>query len=111
MDLNLLSRSEPAISDALCDVEKETITLMGSELKGCRLSFRRLLQNDAYEVVLPSGGMTVEYSDDGKTITIRNAKNLFGTCTEFKASRLQDGAEAKSKFFLVKGQKKLEKIS
>ena len=103
IDLSLLDDEAPEVSDAVCNVEDETITLYGSGLKkDIDISFLRLLQKDAEEVALPNDAMGIEFSDDGKSVVITHAKELFGTRTKFRAG----GAEAS--FYLVKGQKELE---
>ena len=53
--------------------------------------------------------MTVEFAEDGSTVTILNAKALFSTYTEFT---LRDGGDTVAKIcdYIVKGQPKLEQI-
>lgn len=110
IDLSLLDDDNPVIDDAVCNVDKYTITLYGRGLKeGAKISYRRLGQKDASAVELPAGDMTVEFSDDGKEAVIKNAEALIGTYTEFTVA---DGDKSgKYSFFLVKGQKKLELVA
>ena len=107
VDLSLLDAQIPAIANAVCDVDEETITLYGANLtQENTLTYRRLRGGE--ETALPEE-MTLSYSDDGRTLVIRNAKPLFGTYTEFIVTT-PAGMSGKGKFFLVKGQPRLEKV-
>lgn len=108
IDLSLIDENIPAVTDAVCDVDNETITLYGENLTADTLLMYRRLSDD-YGVRRLPADMTLTYSDDGKTIIIHNAKPLFGTYTEFIVTS-QSGAVGKGKFFLVKGQRQLEKV-
>jgi len=110
LDLSLLDAGIPAITNAVCDVDNETITLCGANLfDGTKLTCRSLSTAGASATALPDG-MTTECSDDGRSMVIRNAKALFSTYTELIATSA-DGKVGTGKFFLVKGQPKLELIS
>ncbi|MCR5542922.1 MAG: S8 family serine peptidase [Eubacterium sp.] len=102
----------PAITDAVCDVEKETLTLSGAGLTSAlNLSYISLADKNAEEVTLPNKDMSVKYSDDGRTAIISNAKPLFGTYKEFLLRKKgDDEVLARGSFFLVKGQKKLDQL-
>ncbi len=110
LDLSKLDASVPSISDAVCDVDKETITLIGENLfEGCTVTYRSLCAQDSQATSLPEN-MKVESSADGKQLAIRNAKSLFSTYTEFTVTSA-DGVSGSGKFFLVKGQPKLTSVS
>ena len=112
IDLSLMSdTSRAAVTDAVCNVGKETLSLHGINLKkGLKLSYKSLAQKGAKEKALPSGAMKVSYASDGKTVTINSAKPLFGRYTEFIFRDSKGKVCARGSFFLVKGQKKLKKI-
>ena len=108
VDLSLLDEKIPAITNAVCDVDDETITLYGENLtEDNTLTYRRISGGDG-ATALPAD-MKLTYSRGGKTLVIHNAKPLFGTYTEFIMTT-PSGVTAKGKFFLVKGQRKFEKI-
>ena len=108
IDLSLLDEHIPAITNAVCDVDQETITLYGENLtEDNTLTYRRL--SDGEKATALPAEMTLSYSDDGKTLVIHNAKPLFGTYTEFIATTLT-GMTGKGKFFLVKGQRPLDMV-
>ncbi len=110
VDLSLLDAGVPAIADAVCDVDKETITLTGENLyAGSTLTYLRLADSEAEESPLPAG-MTVNYAADGTELTICNAKSLFSTYTAFTV-KAKNGTKGTGKFFLVKGQKKLRTVA
>ena len=105
VDLSLIDETNPVLSGAVCDMENNAVILSGENLNGgYTLSYQRLAQNGSKAVALPSDGMTAEFSQDGKTITIGNAKALFGTYTQFTLSD-DSGVRAKISDFIVKGQK------
>ncbi|MCR4710490.1 MAG: S8 family serine peptidase [Clostridiales bacterium] len=110
IDFRNLDADNPAITDAVCNVNKGTITLKGINFKeGMQLSYSKVLDPEAPEVVLPANGMTFDVAEDGKSIVISNAKSIFGTFIEFT---VKDGSKSgKGGFFLVKGQKKLDLIA
>ena len=106
IDLSLLDEGVPAICDAVCNLENETLTLKGENLyPGSTLTYRRLAVDGAEDQTLPEE-MTAEFSADGKTVVISNAKSLFSTYTEFTVTA-ENGMKGSGKFFLVKGQNKL----
>ena len=108
IDLSLLDAHVPAVANAVCDVDNETITLYGENLtQDNTLTYRRILY-DVEAAELPEG-MTLAYSDDGKTLTIQNAKPLFSTYTEFIVTT-PSGLTGKGKFFLVKGQRQFDYV-
>ena len=110
LDLSKLDAQIPAISDAVCDVDEETITLKGENLfEGCTVAYKRLCDEGAQSQALPDG-MTVECSADGTQLVIKNAKSLFSTYTEFTVTS-SDGVSGTGKFFLVKGQRALTPVS
>ena len=110
LDLSNIDEKKPAVADAVCDAKSGTIKLKGENLYGCQVSYRRLAVEGAEDVQLPSGGMKVAWSKDGKSIVISGAKNLMGTYAAFTVT---DGAgrKAEGKFFLVKGHRKFKKIA
>ena len=56
------------------------MTLKGIHLTpDLKLSYKRLAVDGAEEQALPSGKMTVNVAKDRQSITISNAKPLFGT--------------------------------
>ena len=110
IDLTHMDEGNPVITDAVCDLEKNTLTIYGERLAdGYTLRYKKLEDESASEITLPSGGMDVRFSEDGKTAVITNAKELFGTYIEFL---LYDSSSvrASNSFFLVKGQKQLEEV-
>ena len=110
VDLSLINEAVPSLTDAVCDVENETLTLYGSNLyKGSKLTYRRLAVDGAKESPLPDK-MSVKYTRDGKKLVISNAKSLFSTYTAFTVTA-QNGTQGGGKFFLVKGQNKLTEIN
>ncbi len=108
LDLSLLNADTPAITDAVCDVENETITLYGENLYEGVVKFKSLSEGGDYKN-LPDE-MSVETLADGKTIIISNAKSLFSTYTAFAVTS-PEGKRGVGKFFLVKGQNRLEEVS
>ena len=113
IDLSLISEdsTRPSIADAVCDVSKGTLTLHGINLtKDLKLSCKRIAVTNAEEKVLPYGSMKVSFAQDGKTVTISGAKDLFGTYTEFLLRDTDNAVLARGSFFLTKGQKKLKKV-
>ena len=109
IDLSLLDTNIPAITDAVCDLENEIITLYGDNLYEGVVTYKSLAEDGAEYTNLPDE-MSVETLPDGKTIVISNAKSLFSTYTGFAVTS-PDGKRGEGKFFLVKGQNKLEEIS
>ena len=118
IDLSKLDGSDPAtgnpdtqlpsISDVVCNTSKETLTLKGIHLTpDLKLSYKRLAVEGAEEQALPSGKMTVNVAKDGQSITISNAKPLFGTYTEFILRDAEGAVKATGTYFTVKGQAKL----
>ena len=109
VDLSLLETGEPAIIDAVCDLGNEAIILTGENLyEGSTVTYRRLAVDGAQDQPLPQE-MTVEYAADGTKAVIRNAKSLFSTYLEFNVTA-QNGLRGTGKFFLVKGQNKLDVV-
>ncbi len=110
LDLSKLDARVPAVTDAVCDVDNETITLKGENLcEGSTVTYRSLCDDNAQKQALPAK-MTVEYSANGSQLVIRGAKSLFSTYTEFTVTT-PDGVSGTGKFFLVKGQRALTPIS
>lgn len=110
VDLRLYNAKHPEISDAVCDVDKETITISGSNFDPTMtVKYKRLAKDGAGYVELPDQGMTYDFAPDGKSITIKNAKPLFGTYTEFNVGNSEDNYGKRS-FFLVKGFNKYEEV-
>ena len=108
IDISLIDAQIPAIANAVCDVDRETLTLYGENLtKDNTLTCRRI-SSGGEAAALPDE-MTLSYSDDGKTLVIQNAKPLFGTYTEFIMTT-PSGAAGRGKFFLVKGQRQYETV-
>lgn len=107
LDLSLLGAENPALTRAVCDVDTGDVILNGINLGGSAvLSYRKTAEEGAQAVALPSGGMTVDASEDGSTLTIHNAKELFGSFVEFALSE-NGSVRAKLEDFLVKGQSSL----
>ena len=113
IDLTRMGEENPVITDAVCDLENETLTICGERLAGgYSLRYIKLKDKDADEVSLPSGDMDVRFADDGKSIVIGNAKALFGTYIEFLlCDSGSDQVRASGSFFTVKGQKPLQEVS
>lgn len=110
LDLSLIDDNNPVLTRVECDMENSALILSGANLSpDCTLQYRRMAQEGSEPVALPSDGMTAEFSEDGNSIVIHNAKALFSTYTQFTLSE-SDIVVAKICDFLVKGQKKLEKI-
>ncbi len=108
VDLSLLSTKAPAITDAVCDIDNETITLYGDNLYEGVVTYKNLSDGGDYRN-LPDE-MSVETVYGGKKIIISNAKSLFSTYTGFAVTS-PEGKRGEGKFFLVKGQNKLEEVS
>ena len=109
VDLSLLDSAVPSVSDALCDMENESIKLIGENLfEGSTLTYKRLAVDGAGEEALPDD-MPVEYAADGSGLIIHNAKRLFSTYTAFTVTS-PNGMKGTGKFFLVKGQNRLTVI-
>ena len=108
VDLSMQGANIPAITDAVCDVDNETITLYGENLYAGVVTYKSLLTGGDYKN-LPDE-MTVETVDGSKKIIISNAKSLFSTYTCFAVTS-PEGKRGEGKFFLVKGQNKLEEVS
>ena len=110
LDLRLYNANHPEISDAVCDLKKETLTLYGSNFDPTMtVKYKRLAKDGAEYVELPDQGMIYDFAPDGKSITIKNAKPLFGTYTEFNVGNSEDNYGKRS-FFLVKGFDKYEEV-
>ena len=110
IDLSLIDEDNPVLTGAVCDMGNNSVVLSGENLNGgYTLSCQRLSGEGGKIVALPSDNMTAEFSKDGKTVTIKNAKSLFGTYTQFTLSD-SDGVRTKISDFLVKGQKKPEPV-
>ena len=108
VDLSLIDSEIPSVSDAVCDMESESIILTGENLfEGSTLTYRRMALDGAEEA-LPDD-MPVEYTDDGSELIIHNAKRLFSTYTAFTVMS-PNGMKGTGKFFLVKGQNKPDVI-
>lgn len=109
VDLSLIDEAVPAISEAYCDVDNETLTLIGANLfEGCAVTYRRAAVDGAEETALPDD-MPVEYFEDGSKLVISNAKSLFSTYTEFTVTGA-NGTSGEASFFLVRGQKEFEHV-
>ena len=110
VDLSLLNANTPAVTDAVCNADNETITIFGQNLtEGSTITYRSLAEDGAQETALPDN-MSVTYSSDGKLLVINNAKSLFSTYTAFTVTN-PEGARGTGKSFLVKGQNKLDTVS
>ena len=110
VDLSLIDAAIPSVSDALCDMENESIILTGENLfEGSTVTYRRMAIDGAEEEALPDD-MPVEYAADGTKLIIHNAKRLFSTYTAFTVTA-SNGMKGTGKFFLVKGQNKLQTIN
>ena len=109
VDLSMLDEAQPAITDAICDLENETLTLFGENLyEGSAITYRRMAVDGAEDQPLPED-MTADFADDGSKIVIHNAKSLFSTYTAFTVTA-KNGAKGTGKFFLVKGQNRLQVV-
>ena len=110
VDLSLINAAIPAVADAVCDMENESLILTGENLlEGSTLTYKRMAIDGAEEEALPDD-MPVEYSADGTKLIIHNAKRLFSTYTEFTVTA-PNGMKGTGKFFLVKGQNKLQTVN
>ena len=110
LDLSHVDEVNPAITRAECDFENEDIILSGANLNGgYTLSYQRRAEEGSQPVAFPCDGMTADFSEDGKTIVIHNAKRLFSTYTEFT---LSDGGSVVAKLcdYLVKGQNRIDLV-
>ncbi|MBO4583548.1 MAG: S8 family serine peptidase [Clostridia bacterium] len=109
VDLSLIDEAVPAISDAYCDLDNETLTLIGANLfEGCAVTYKRIAVDGAEETALPED-MPVEYFEDGSKLVISNAKSFFSTLTEFVVTGA-NGLSGEASFFLVRGQKEFELV-
>ena len=110
VDLSLIDAAIPAVSDAVCDMENESVILTGENLyEGSTLTYRRMAVDGAGEESLPDD-MPVEYAANGTKLIIHNAKRLFSTYIAFTVTA-QNGMKGTGKFFLVKGQNKLQTVN
>ena len=108
IDLRHINETRPSITDAICSVENDTITLTGDHLTDdYQLSYRRLAVEGADPVIIPSD--KINFSDDSKTLTIKSVRELFGTYTQFILNK--NDTTVIASFFLVKGMHKLEPIT
>ena len=102
-----------SITDAVCDLDKETLTLHGIGLSsGLELYTRDLAEGsnsseNTNEILIPASRITC--AADGKSLTISDAKDLFGTYTEF-IMKDAGAVRARGSFFIVKGQKAPERV-
>lgn len=109
VDLSLIDAAIPSVADAVCDMKNESLILTGENLfEGSTLTYRRMAIDDAGEEVLPDD-MPVEYAADGTKLIIHNAKRLFSTYTAFTVTA-PNGMRGTGKFFLVKGQNKMQAV-
>ena len=108
LDLSKIDEKQPAVSEAVCSSDRGTVTLKGENLYGCTVSYKRLAQEGAEETVLSETQLA--YSKDGKNIIINDAEELIGTYTSFTVTN-SSGKKTESKFFLVNGLKKIEKVA
>ncbi|MBR2547392.1 MAG: S8 family serine peptidase [Eubacterium sp.] len=108
LDLSKIDEKQPAVSEAVCGSDRGTVTLKGENLYGCTVSYKRLAQEGAEETELPETQLS--YSKDGNNIIISGAEELIGTYTSFTVTN-SGGKKTESKFFLVNGLKKIEKIA
>ena len=110
IDLTHMGEINPVITDAVCNIEKETLTLYGRNLNdGYSLRYKKLEDKNGNEIKLPSDGMELHFKEDGTEIEISNAKSLFGRYVEFLLYD-KDNPRASNTFFLVKGQKLLKEV-
>ena len=110
VDLTMIDAAIPSVSDAICDMENESVILTGENLyEGSTLTYKRMAIDGAEEEALPDD-MPVEYAADGTKLVIHNAKRLFSTYTAFTVTA-QNGMKGTGKFFLVKGQNKLQTVN
>ena len=106
LDLSLLNDNAPSLTDAVCDTQNGTITLYGSHLSSAyQLFYQRIAHRDSEPVMLSD----LTFAQDGNTLTINNANELFGTYTRFTLYD-DSGTRASLGTFLTKGQKKLDEI-
>ncbi len=108
IDLSRTEKKYPSISDAVSDIEADTLTLYGQNLtESYRLSVRSLLTGAVTN--LPASGMAIEYAEDGEALVIRGARSLFNTVSEFI---LSDGNDvlARKAYYLVRGQEAPEMV-
>ncbi len=111
IDFRYMNSGQPVINDAVCNVDKGTLTIRGKNLNESGvLTYRKLDEAASSVVELPSGGMDLSYSADGSKIVISNAKSLFGTYIEFEMTS-ESGESGKGSFFTVKGQNELKMVS
>ena len=115
LNLNNIDAAKPSISDAVVDADKKTITLKGLNMSsGVALKYERLNVKGAVPTTIPVNksdkGMYVQFSTDGKSTTIYNATSLINTHTRFTMENAK-GEKASKASFLVKGEKKLTKIT
>ena len=115
LNLNNIDAAKPGISDAVVDSDKKTITLKGLNMSGAvDLKYERLNVDGAVPTTIPviksDKDMYVQFSADGKTATIYNASSLINTHTRITMENAK-GEKASNASFLVKGEKKLTKIT
>ena len=109
IDFRNIESDNPAITDAICDLDKNTVIIKGANFEpDMQLSYCKVLDPEAQEVILPADGMTVKFAADGQSVVIDNARKLFGTFLEFSLKK--DDKACTGGFFLVKGQKHLEEV-
>ena len=108
IDLMKIDENNPAITDAVCDLDAKTVTLSGVNLnRGNTLKYQLLDDKASGETSIDPAD--VEFADDGSSAVIKNAAYLFNRFIRFtlyKDSELL----ASNAFFLVKGQKRPEKL-
>ena len=108
IDLFRTEKDYPSISDAVSDIEADTLTLYGQNLaETFRMDVRNLLTGAVTS--LPSAGMAMEYAEDGKALVIRGARSLFNTVSEFIISD-GDDVLARKAYYLVRGQEAPELV-
>ncbi len=102
VDLSRPEKNYPSVSDAVCDVEADTLTLYGRNLtEGYSLGVRNLASGSV--TALPVAGMALEYAKDGETLVIRGAHTLFNNSLEFVFSD-GNGVCSGTAYYLVRGQ-------
>ena len=108
IDLTKIDEGNPAITDAVCDLDAKTVTLSGIHLsKGNTLKYQLLDDKASGETAIDPAD--VEFADDGSSVVIKNAAYLFNRFTRFTLYQAGE-LRASNAFFLVKGQKRPEKL-